>query len=61
MYGEAHARFDGALLWLTFPDDQDFYVGMVRDSKHTDILMEAFEAIIGTRPSEIRAGIWNTW
>ena len=58
VFGEARVEdFDGAVLTLTFPEDQDFYVGMARDRKHADVLGEVLEERVGTRPRlEVRSG-----
>jgi len=58
VYGEARVEgFDGKVLTLGFPEDQDFYVGMARDRKHADVLGEVLEERIGSRPRlEVRSG-----
>jgi hypothetical protein len=49
--------YDGAVLTLTFPEDQDFYVGMAKDRKHVDVLGDVLEERIGSRPRlEVRTG-----
>src|SRR5918998_700795 len=57
VFGEARVEdFDGAVLTLTFPEDQDFYVGMARDRKHAHVLGEVLEERVGTRPRlEVRS------
>ena len=58
VYGEARVEgFDGAVLTLAFPEDQDFYVGMAKDRKHADVLAEVLEERVGSRPRlEVRSG-----
>ncbi len=58
VYGEAQVEsFDGAVLTLAFPEDQAFYVGMAKDRKHADVLVEVLEERIGSRPRlEVRTG-----
>ena len=58
VYGEARVEgFDGAVLRLTFPEDQSFYVGMAKDRKHADVLGEVLEERVGSRPRlEVRTG-----
>ena len=58
VYGEARVEgFDGAVLKLAFPEDQDFYVGMAKDRKHADVLGEVLEERVGSRPRlEVRSG-----
>src|SRR5918997_1576240 len=58
VFGEARVEaYDGAVLTLTFPEDQDFYVGMAKDRKHADVLGDVLEERIGSRPRlEVRTG-----
>ena len=58
VYGEARVEgFDGTVLTLAFPEDQDFYVGMAKDRKHADVLGEVLEERIGSKPRlEVRSG-----
>jgi DNA polymerase-3 subunit gamma/tau len=58
VFGEATvAGFDGTVLELVFPGDQDFYVGMAKDRKHADILADVLEERIGSRPRlDVRSG-----
>jgi DNA polymerase III subunit gamma/tau len=58
VYGEARVEgFDGRVLKLVFPEDQGFYVGMARDRKHADVLVEVLEERVGSRPRlEVRTG-----
>jgi len=58
VFGEARVEgFDGAVLTLAFPDDQDFYVGMAKDRKHADVLGDVLEERVGSRPRlEVRTG-----
>jgi DNA polymerase-3 subunit gamma/tau len=51
VYEEARvAGFDGALLKLSFPEEQSFYVGMANDRKHADALGKILEERLGSRP-----------
>ena len=58
VYGEAQVEdFDGKVLTLAFPEDQDFYVGMAKDRKHADVLGEVLQERIGSKPRlEVRTG-----
>ena len=58
VYGEARVDgFDGKVLTLVFPADQDFYVGMAKDRKHADVLGAVLEEEVGVKPRlEVRAG-----
>lgn len=58
VYGEASVEgFDGSVLKLVFPGEQDFYIGMAKDRKHADVLSDVLEEHVGSRPRlEIRSG-----
>ncbi len=53
VFGEARVEgFDGAVLTLTYPEDQDFYVGMAKDRKHADALGDVVRPRLEIRPWE---------
>lgn len=51
VYEEAQVEhFDGEVLRLLFPEEQDFYVSMARNSKHSEVLGEVLEEQLGSKP-----------
>jgi DNA polymerase III subunit gamma/tau len=57
VYGEARVEsFDGSVLWLVYPEEQSFHVGMAKDSGHLKKLGAVLEERLGSKPRlEIRA------
>ena len=57
VYGEARVEsFDGNVLRLAFPEEQNFHVGMARDPGHVQKLGEVLEGRLGSKPRlEVRA------
>jgi DNA polymerase III subunit gamma/tau len=57
VYGEAQVEsFDGKVLRLVFPEEQNFHVGMAKDSGHLEKLGEVLEERLGSKPRlEVRA------
>ena len=57
VYGEARVEsFDGEVLRLVYPEEQNFHVGMARDAGHLDKLGEVLEERLGSKPRlDIRA------
>ena len=57
VYGEARVEwFDGKVLRLSFPEEQDFHVGMAKDRKHVEELGKVLEDRVGSKPRiEVRA------
>jgi DNA polymerase III subunit gamma/tau len=57
VYGEARVEsFDGEVLQLVYPEEQNFHVGMARDSGHLNKLGAVLEERLGSNPRlEIRA------
>src|SRR5215210_7942009 len=56
VYGEARVEsFDGEVLQLVYPEEQNFHVGMARDTSHLEKLGEVLEERLGCKPRlEIR-------
>ncbi len=51
VYGEARVEsFDGKVLRLVYPEEQNFHVGMARDRSHLDKLGSVLEERLGSRP-----------
>ena len=57
VYGEARVEgFDGKVLRLVYPEEQNFHVGMARESAHLEKLGAVLEEHLGAKPHlEIRA------
>jgi DNA polymerase III subunit gamma/tau len=57
VYGEARVEsFDGKILRLVYPEEQNFHVGMAREQLHVEKLGAVLEERLGSRPRlEIRA------
>lgn len=57
VYGEARVEsFDGKVLRLVYPEEQNFHVGMAREQGHVEKLGSVLEERLGSRPRlEIRA------
>lgn len=59
VYEEARVTgFDGAVLKLTFPEEQSFYVGMANERKHADELGKVLEHRLGSRP-RLEIGVYD--
>src|SRR5829696_6078545 len=57
VYGEARVEgFDGTVLLLVYPEEQNFHVGMAKDPGHVQKLSAVLEERLGSRPRlEIKA------
>ena len=59
VYEEARVTgFDGAVLKLSFPEEQSFYVGMANERKHADELGKVLERRLGSRP-RLEIGVYD--